>query len=107
VATSLLHRGNEGGFDGFSKSYRVTLLRHSGESRNPLFSNGYKYPGLWFSPKRWFRKKLQMQGAQKLRREAHLPGALQRFTPLDTFQKGIPLRISEGLFLDPKIGIVI
>jgi hypothetical protein len=24
------------------------------------------------SPKRWFRKKLQMQGAQKLRSEAHL-----------------------------------
>ena len=25
------------------------------------------------SPERWFRKKLQMQGAQKLRSEAHLP----------------------------------
>jgi len=28
--------------------------------------------------RRWFRKKLQMQGAQKLRSEAHLQGALQR-----------------------------
>ena len=35
-----------------------------------------------------------MQGAQKLRSEAHLQGALQRFTLLDTFQKVFLVRIS-------------
>ena len=34
-------------------------------------------------------------------------GTLPRFTPLDTFQKGISLRTSGGLALDSKSGIVI
>jgi hypothetical protein len=48
-----------------------------------------------------------MQGAQKLRSETPLQGALQRFTPLDTFQEGFPHRISDGLSQDPKSGTVI
>jgi hypothetical protein len=47
------------------------------------------------------------QGAQKLRSEAHLQGALQRFTPLDTFKEGFPHRRSDGLSQDPKSGTVI
>jgi hypothetical protein len=48
-----------------------------------------------------------MPGAQKLRREAHLQGALQRFTPLDNFENGVSLRITGALSLDRKGGIVI
>ncbi len=41
------------------------LSRHSlCENGNPVFSIAFQIP------ERWFRKKLQMQGAQKLRREA-------------------------------------
>jgi hypothetical protein len=33
----------------FGKS-KFHKIRHSGESRNPVFSKAYKYPGLRFSP---------------------------------------------------------
>jgi len=43
-------------------------------------------------------------GQCKARKSA---GTLPRFTPLNTFQKGISLRTSGGLALDSKSGIVI
>ncbi|MCX5909244.1 MAG: hypothetical protein NTY64_19245, partial [Deltaproteobacteria bacterium] len=49
------------------------------------------------SPERWFRKKLQMQGAQKLRSEAHLQvrrndevaAQRRRWTFYETISEGI------------------
>jgi hypothetical protein len=54
-----------------------------------------------------------MPGAQKLRNVGAihesplLIGALQRFTPLDTFENGVCLRITGALPLDRKSGNVI